>query len=473
MKKSHPHRSIVPAIFLTCACLASAATGCGGSQSLHPERPTFGQVPPLPDPPPSRVVIHTTIFATALQKQLDDRLPKNGEGEVAVVGSQTLAYKWTREPVAIRFDRGRLVVTANAVGTVHFLGEHKVPIQLSVAGEPVVTADYQAQLQSTEVKVVATSSLDSVNRKLEARLGEIVGAMVDGFRLDLRPLIGGAYDRIVRPLPLDLSGRKACAQLQVTSIEAGPTVLAGDFEKDLGIVILPSVTLPCAPSTDKPRPMPLLANVAAVPPGPFSVIIPIAADYAELSKAMDHSFGEKLHFSKEYPELYLEKPEVYPSREQVVIKLVIGGFVKLAGMTTSLAGELYFSGHPKVVDNQIIVPDLELTPGTADGLLKLKVLLDGKAIRDQAQAALHVDLSERIHAARDKLSHELSFDVGAGTEQHANGDQGPPSPPTGDQGCVRAEVLRTEVTGIYPHESFLRIYVDVNAQAALYLPCQH
>jgi hypothetical protein len=41
-----------------------------------------------------------------------------------------------------------------------------------------------------------------------------------------------------------------------------------------------------------------------------------------------------------------------------------------------------------------------------------------------------------------------------------------------DLGCVRGQVLRTEVKGIYPHPSFLRIYVETDAQVGLYLPCK-
>ena len=234
--------------------------------------------------------------------------------------------------------------------------------------------------------------------------------------------VAAAFERIARPLPFRYAGdRVACALLRVTGIEAGPTVLAGDFEKDLGLVVLPSVVMPCPadppppPAGQSPPPppvLPLLANVSSIPSGPFTVTIPIAATYAELGRAMEAAMGGQLHFSREYPDLYLEKPEVYPSRDTVVIKLVLGGAVKVAGSRMSIGGELFFSGHPRVIDNQIVVPDLELTPGTADGLLKLKVLLDGKGIRDQAQAALRVDLSERIAAARARLSTELSFALG-------------------------------------------------------------
>jgi hypothetical protein len=237
-------------------------------------------------------------------------------------------------------------------------------------------------------------------------------------------------------------------------------VLADGIEKDVGVVVLPSVTLPCAPDAAAPASaaepaapaLPLLANVASIPSGPFRVTIPLAARYQELSRALDKLIQGKLYFSKTYPHLYIEQPQIFPSDDQVVLKVSIGGYATLAGIDTNLSGELFFSGHPRVSDNQISLPDLQITAGTADQLLKLKLSFDEDAIRDQAQAALRVDLSERLAAIHDKLSKEISFD--------------------GEQGCVRAEALRTEVADVHAHQSFLRVVVQVDAQAAMYLPCR-
>ncbi len=260
------------------------------------------------------------------------------------------------------------------------------------------------------------------------------------------------YTRMAQPWPLPGALAQGCAEVRITSIEAGPTVLSGAMEKDLGFAVLPSLTLPCARTSTVPAPLPLLANVAAMPTGPFQVTLPVATEYEELSRAMDASIGGKLFFSKQFPKLYLEKPHVYATDDRVVIRLNLGGHVDLGGATTSLGGELYFAGHPRVIDNQLTIPDLELTPGTADGLLRLKVLLDGNSIRDQARAALRLDVSERMNQVRSKLATELVFDD--------------------DLGCVRAELLRSEITGIFPHASFLRIYVNIHAQAAMFLPCR-
>ena len=77
---------------------------------------------------------------------------------------------------------------------------------------------------------------------------------------------------------------------------------------------------------------------------------------------------------------------------------------------------------------------------------------EGDQLGGLTRQALRVDVSARPAALKDKLSTELSF--------------------AEDLGCVRGQVLRSEVTGVYPHPSFLRIYVQVDAQVGLYLPCK-
>ena len=69
----------------------------------------------------------------------------------------------------------------------------------------------------------------------------------------------------------------------------------------------------------------------------------------------------KLFFSKEFPKLYMEKPEVYASKDQLVLKLHINGPIHKFGIDTTLDGDLYMVGHPTVVDNELRVPDLEPT----------------------------------------------------------------------------------------------------------------
>jgi len=428
-------------------------TSCASRQVVHPEQPVIARGSPVPDPPPSRVVFHITVSQEALAAQLDLAIPKEGTGEVELVAGKTLTYRWIRDVMALKFDRGRLVVGTLVSATVSLLGERTFPIKVQIAGEPVITSEYQARIQSAEVDVKADGPMERVNVVIEAKLKETLLGMVENFKIDLKPTLEEANARIARPIELPIPGQNACADLRVSSLEAGPTVLAGGIEKDIGISVLPSVTIPCT-STNNERPaLPPLYNVANVPAGPFTAVIPVAAQYEELSKTIDAAIHGRLHFSTEHPDLYLEKPSVFPSNEQLVVRLNLGGFVKgLMGMKTPVEGELFLTGHPEVIDNQITIPDLELTPGSADSLLQLKFALDSKTIRNQAQQALRLDVSERLNLVKDKLTKELSFSDGLG--------------------CVKAELLRSEITGIYPHQSFLRIYVTVHAQAGIFIPCR-
>jgi hypothetical protein len=148
----------------------------------------------------------------------------------------------------------------------------------------------------------------------------------------------------------------------------------------------------------------------------------------------------------------MHRPQVYASEEQVVIRVLLGGKANVAGTKLDMDGEIYFAGHPKVIDNQITIPDLDITPGTASELVKLKIAVDHAALVEQARNAMRVDVSQRLAAVKDKLSTELTF--------------------AEDMGCMRATVFRSEVTGIFPHQHFLRIYVTVDAQAGLYMPCK-
>ncbi|WNG45219.1 DUF4403 family protein [Archangium minus] len=502
------------------ALLASLALlSCSGprieSQTLQPPPPATNGGRPVSDPPPSRIVIHTTIFREALTKKMAESLPRSGEGNAQLFGGQTLHYTWTREPVTLKFDRGRVVVGVTVHGRFNMLGERELPITITIAGEPVMTADFKALLQSTEVQVVASGPVDAVNRAIEGKLKELVGKTLDEFRFDVRPLVASAFARLARPIEIPVGDQIACAELKVTNLEAAPTMLADGLEKDLGIVVLPSVTLPCTPvaslaagatsgdggtpstdgglqqanldagtpgvsgntqfasytqgsastdggtSVDAGTPgtqvatqvtMPLLQNVSTLPSGPFKVVIPVAARYEELSKALESSMKGRLYFSASHPELYMENPQVYPSDDTVVIKMNLGGKAKVGSYSIGVGGELFFAGHPHVIDNQLSVPDLEITPGTASELVKLKFALDYQSIREQARQALRVDVSERLAMVKDKMSTELSF--------------------AEDLGCARGQVLRTEVKGVYPHPTFLRIYVEVDAQLGLYLPCK-
>lgn len=121
------------------------------------------------------------------------------------------------------------------------------------------------------------------------------------------------------------------------------------------------------------------------------------------------------------------------------------------GLDAGLDGDLYLTGHPAVEDNELRVPDLEPTIETSNFLLRLKAAIDGNTIRDEARAALRLDIGERLKAVKQKLSTDLSFGNG--------------------QGCVRADAHKIEVSGVHVHSAYLRVYVTANASASVYMPC--
>lgn len=442
--------------FLASIPLALTALGCAGSgfTPVYPARPSELPAALVADPAPSRVVVHATATATALRDALEAAIPRAGEGTFPLLRS-TRRFVWKRSDLTLRFDRGRLVITTRAVANADMpIGSLDIPLDLTIAAEPVVGSEYLARLSSIEVRVTsddrvvkvadaAAGILETVRRDLDAR--------AQGFSYDLRPALTEAVARLGRPLELPLGDARGCASLRILGIEAGPTVLADGLEKDLALVILPQVTIPCAPQASSGE-LPPLANVASVPSGPFTVSIPIAARYDELAKAMSLAFtGGKLYFSKEHPELYLENPEVFAGKDQLVLKLRIRGPIQKFGIQTMLDGDLYLTGHPVVVDNELQVPDLEPTIETSSFLLKLKDLFDRDSIRAPARAALRLDIGERLQAARSKLSADLDFGEG--------------------KGCMKAEVHKVLVTGVHAHAHYLRMHVDVTASARALVPC--
>ena len=439
---------------LLCA-LAFAAAGCAGStQAVYPPRPPAVPGLAVADPAPSRVVVHATVTSVGLKQSLDQQIPRNGSGTFHAVGSDH-RYLWSRKPVDVAFASGRIIVRAHVDATVEALGTTMdVPLDLEIAAEPVVSSDYRARLQAPTVNVTSNDRTLRIAQWLGGALDAIreqIDQQVRTFSYDLRPTIAEAHARIARPIDLPLGDARGCAMLTVLGIEAGPTVLADGIEKDLAVVVAPSVTLPCTYPDHEP-PLPPLANVAALPTGPFTVSIPVAARYEELQKAMVLAFTDgKLYFSKEFPQLYMEKPEVYASKDQLVLKLHIVGPIHKFGIDMNLDGDLYMVGHPTVVDNEIRVPDLEPTIETQSFLLRLKAALDGSSIRDQAREALHLDIGDRLAEVRKKLSSDLSF-----------GD---------NQGCLRSNVSKIEVTGVHTHQGYLRVYVALTGQASVYLPC--
>lgn len=393
--------------------LFTLGTACSRFGPVYPPRPSASPAPPLADPAPSRVVVHLAIASAALRAALDDAAPRTGEGTFPLLGSER-HYAWERGPLDVGFSQGRIVLSTKVRATVSIpLRSIDVPLELRALAEPIISTQYAVRLQSVEVHVASSdmrlSAADRIAGVYE-KVAAPIEAQLKEFSYDLKPLMGEAFGRLSRPIDLSVGDASACARVSVLEIEAGPTVLADGIEKDVALVVSPAVTLPCPDMSPSTSALPPLSNVAALTPGPFSVTVPVAARYDELTRAMTMAFTDgKLFFSPDYPGVFLEKPEVYESQGQLVLKLHIAGPVHTLGIDTDLDGDLYLVGHPAVVDNELRIPDLEPTIETKNFLLSLKALTGADRIRDEARAALRLDIGQRLEQAREKFGSELTF----------------------------------------------------------------
>jgi hypothetical protein len=440
--------------------VALALVGCTRFGAVYPARPPSSASLASADPAPSRIVAHVSVTAAALASSLNDAVPRTGDGQVALLG-RSRPYTWERTPLSVSFSQGRLVLDTHVTARLDVrVAALAFGMDLHIVAEPVVNTDYKVKLQSTEVKVTSTdrtvNAADRVASVLDT-IGAQVNAKLKEFAFDLRPTIEEAYARVARPLPLPVGDALGCATLKVLGVEAGPTVIADGIEKDLALIVAPSVSLPCerepaGPETAPEAPLPPLSNVASLTPGPFTVTIPIVARYEELTRALSVAFTDgKLFFSPEYPGLYLSTPELYEAEGVLVLKLHLRGPVHKFGIDADLDGDVFFSGHLKLVDNELAIPDLEPTIETDNFLLSLKAMADGARIRDQARAALRLDIGERLRTVREKLGSDLTF----GTPR----------------ACFAGDVDKIEVTGAYPHGTYVRIYVAVTGRARVTVPC--
>ena len=219
----------------------------------------------------------------------------------------------------------------------------------------------------------------------------------------------------------------------------------------MALVVLPEVTLPCA-GDPAAAPLPLLTNVAALPAGPFTLPVPIAAGYEDLAHAMSVAFTDgKLFFAKDYPGLYLERPRIYESQGVVVLQLHLAGPVHAMGIDADLDGDVFFSGHLAVADNELTIPDLEPTIETDNLLLSLKAATGARTLRDAARAALRLDLGERLRQVRGALADDLTFG--------------------GKDACVHGDIDKIEVTSVHAHATYVRVYVSVTGRASATMPC--
>lgn len=435
------------------ASLVLLLSGCTQFGAVYPPRPPASPGPAASDPAPSRVVTHVTLTRQGLRDAIDDAVPRSDEGSFDLLKSKR-KYTWKRGNFDVSFSQGRIVLETHVDATVDLVTSIDAPLDVKVVAEPVISSEYKVRLQSTEVKVTSTDRRVKTVDKLASifdTIGSEIHAKLKGFSYDARGPMEEAYARLSKPIDIPLGDAKACAWLKVLGVEAGPTIIADGLEKDIALVIAPQVSLPCgAPETVAP--LPAFANVAQVPSGPFTVTVPIAARWDELQKALGVLFTDgKYFFSAEFPKLYLENPEIYESQGQIVLKVHIKGPVHKFGVDADLDGDLFLSGHLRVVDNEVQIPDLEPTIETKSFLLSLKAVAEGDKIRDQARQALRLDLGERLRAVKDKVSSELTFGSGAT--------------------CFKAELDKVELTSANPHGSYLRVYVAATAHASATMPC--
>ncbi len=454
MQKSSLRRPSASGLACIVAFVCVALAGCSRFGAVYPPRPPAIPGSPPADPVPSRLVVHLSVTHDGLVKALDGAVPRSGDGEIPILGS-VRHYDWTRTLPELHFTQGRVALTLHVDARVALpLHTVDLPIDLDVLAEPVMNRDYAVKLQSVDVKV------SSKDRRLEVAnvVGGVFDAMavkvkgeLESFSYDVKPLLGEAYSRVAHPLRFPVGDAKGCARVSVLAVEAGPTVIADGLEKDVAFVVSPSVTFPCGPEEPAP-PLPVLENVASLPTGPFTLSVPVAASYDELAHAMSALFtGGKLAFSKEFPGLVLERPEIYESQGLVVLKLHLAGPVHAMGIDTDLDGDIFFSGHVALVDNELAVPDLEPTIETQSFLLSLKAATGSAAIRDQARSALRLDLSQRLKDVKKGLEGDLTFG--------------------GPDACFRANLDKLELTSVFAHGTYLRVYVTAIGRAGASLPC--
>src|SRR5258706_5513740 len=159
------------------------ASSCSSLTPIYPPRPPATPGEPVADPVPSRVVVHATITGAALRQALETKMPATGEGTVPLMGKER-KFSWKRDPVALRFDRGRIGVDVHLVATLELpVSRMEFPLDFRILAEPVVTSTYVTRFQSTEVSVTSTDSrlklanmaagaLDKIQKAVEKELGD-------------------------------------------------------------------------------------------------------------------------------------------------------------------------------------------------------------------------------------------------------------------------------------------------------------
>ena len=468
------------------ACVTSSTTTNTTTKparaSLYPPRPAGASAPPLADPPLSRPTMHLTLTRAGLTALMDALVPVKDGGDYALLGARV--WGWQRGPFTLAFDDARKAMTATTevMATVELPGTTlSIPLLVRADVQPVLTSEHRLVLQAVTVKV---ASSDRRLRLAEATAGVIAHVeqtlteKLTTMSVDLRPTLSSLHTSLGTPLFLPLSPAQACFALDVRALEAGPTVLADGFEKELALTVAPSLTMPCT-MRDPQSPggvvvvdeamvaagtlpassvLPPLKNASGVEGGPFTLTIPVAAGYDELQKAMTLAFPDgRLVFSASQPGLFITDPEVYAADGDVVVRVRLGGFAVASGVQIDVDGDLYLAGRPTVRDNFLEFPDLAPTVATEQALLKAALALKEDELTVAVKKALRLDLSQRLQAVRRKIE-------GALTKETVLVDGVAPL-------CTSVEIGRIAVSEVHVHDPYLRAVVTTTALFSASLPC--
>jgi hypothetical protein len=446
---------------------ALVTAACGTTQaSLYPARPEAGGGPPVADPPLQRPTLHIALTQDGLTQLMSALVPAEGSGAYSFMGERE--YSWKREPFALKFDDARKAILAHTEVATHVdVPGSSLDLAMHVDADvqPVLSPDHKLVLQAVQVKVTSDDKrvqFAQWGAGITTAIEDALKKQLETLQIDFAPTLTALYNKLETPLFLPLGQANACFNLDVRGIEAGPSIFAGGFEKQLALVVAPSVTMPCTVGgvvvkEGDPLPkanLPALHNASAIEGGPFHLSIPIAAGYDELERAMSLAFEKgKLYFSADNPDLYLSDPHVYASDGALVASVKLGGRAK----NIDVDGEIFLVGHPRVRDNFLEVPDIKPSIETEQALLQIAAAVKGDELTAAVRKALRLDMSQRLATLKSKLVNALTVDVPLAENV----------PPL----CTRAELGRVEVTGIEAHDAYLRVYVDTTATAAAYLPC--
>jgi hypothetical protein len=424
---------------------------------------------PAPPPPPApplpqadlttpHVVTHLSITNAALKAALDQDVPHSGAGSFSVLVAQA-HYKWTRTGLDTSVGQGKINVDAHInvdLDAPNPVGKTTFPIEVRTSAVPVLGSDYVVRLQDLDVKVSSTDSRVNIANAIGDVYNDIsrqIETKIKGFTYDVKPMLTEAKARIEKPINLPVGDAHGCASLRVLGVQANPTIFEGGIQKDIAIMVAPSVAFPCGPAAAT-QPLPPLADVQGLPPGSFTLPIPIVVDYSEITKALASALkAGKYYFSKQYPKLYVSDPSVSASGDTLLVKFRVQGTAPGVS-STPLNETITLSGRPSVTNNLLTVPDLDLGAEAKSLLAKLKLpAADANAIRDLARGAANIDISQRLQPLQGGLSTELNF----GSSK--------------DKGCLRAGVDKVAVTTASVQPTYLSVAVSVTAHTSLEMPC--